>query len=332
MTRAPKAAGKGAKPEPSRPDISIVVPMYHEEDNIRLLHEAVVNALQNEDIDYELIIIDDGSKDRTFEIAREIANADPRVCAIGLRRNYGQTAAMVAGIQNARGRTIITMDGDLQNDPTDIPRLLALVDQGYDIVTGWRKKRQDGGARVALSKVANAIMARIMGVQVRDSGCSLKAYRAELIQHLPLYGEMHRFIPALSQVAGARLAQIEVKHHPRRFGVSKYGFSRVYKVMLDIISIRVLLTFARRPMLWSGSFTLLTLAGLIPLLIMPLVYRDLPMVPVTICLLFVASSLFLLAWSLVGQIFALTERGAMRFAEIGATLASRVSAPHVEAR
>jgi hypothetical protein len=165
---------------------------------------------------------------------------------------------------------------------------------------------------------------------VRDSGCSLKAYRAELIQHLPLYGEMHRFIPALSQVAGARLAQIEVKHHPRRFGVSKYGFSRVYKVFLDIISIRVLLTYARRPMLWSWSFTLLTLAGLLPLVVLAMVSRDLPIVPVTSCLLLVASSLFLLAWSLVGQIFALTERGAMRFAEIGATLASRVSAPYVD--
>jgi glycosyltransferase involved in cell wall biosynthesis len=316
--------------KPARPDISIVVPMYNEEDNIRLLHEAVAAALQDTGIVYELVIVDDGSKDRTFDLAREIANEDPRVCAVGLRRNYGQTAAMVAGIQNARGRTIITMDGDLQNDPTDIPRLLAMIDQGFDIVTGWRKKRQDGGARVALSKVANSIMARIMGAQVRDSGCSLKAYRAELIQHLPLYGEMHRFIPALSQLAGAKLAQIEVKHHPRRFGVSKYGFSRVYKVMLDIISIRVLLSFARRPMLWSWTFTVLTLAGLLPLVLIVSFSGDLPMVPVTICLLLVASSLFLLAWSLVGQIFALTERGAVRFAEIGATLASRLSPPSVE--
>jgi len=228
--------------------VSIVVPLYNEEENVARVHAAVVEALAPHDLDYELLFVDDGSRDSTYQCARELVARDPRVRVVKFRRNYGQTAAMAAGIETARGDVIVTMDGDLQNDPMDIPRLLSLIDEGYDIAIGWRKKRKDGGARVFVSKVANKIIARIMGVEVKDSGCSLKAYKASLIQGIPMYGEMHRFIPALSQLAGARLAQIEVNHRARQFGASKYGFSRIYKVALDIVSIRALLSYAHSPL------------------------------------------------------------------------------------
>ena len=269
--------------------------------------------------------MDDGSRDATFARAADLVALDPHVRIVKFRGNYGQTAAMAAGIQDARGDIIVTMDGDLQNDPLDIPQMVAIIYQGYDIVVGWRKKRQDGGARVFVSQVANRIMARLMGVAVRDSGCSLKAFRAILVKQLPMYGEMHRFIPALSRLAGAKLAQVEVRHHPRRFGVSKYGFSRIYKVMLDIVSIRILLSYVRRPMAWSrfllvGTFLLGTAALLIAVMGDGLA---LPMLAIAV--LWLSLSLFLLGWTVVGQMLASLSNKVSGYAELGARLSVGLS-------
>lgn len=178
--------------------VSVIVPVYDEEENVDPLYQAVDRALSGRDFDFELVLVDDGSKDRTYERAAALVERDPRVRVVKFRRNYGQTAAMAAGVEVARGDVLVTMDGDLQNDPEDIPRLLEQIEKGFDIAIGWRRKRKDGGARVFISKIANRIMTYIMGIAVRDSGCSLKAYRAELIKGIPMYGEMHRFIPASS--------------------------------------------------------------------------------------------------------------------------------------
>lgn len=306
-------------------EVSIVVPLYNEEGNVGLLHRAISGALSGFGKSYEIVLVDDGSRDGTYPAALDLVRRDARVRVVKFRGNFGQTAAMAAGIRHARGAVIVTMDGDLQNDPVDIPRLVGLIDAGYDIAVGWRRKRQDGSARVFVSRIANRIMARLMGVAVRDSGCSLKAFRAILIKELPMYGEMHRFIPALSRLAGARLAQIEVNHHPRRFGVSKYGFSRIYKVMLDIVSIRVLLSFARRPMAWPR--TPMVLAGGLGVLALALAHRggtlSLPMV--AIGLLWFSLALFLFGWAVVGQMLASLSPSVSGFAALGARLAPHSS-------
>jgi len=241
------------------PDLSIIVPLYNEEDNVRPLFEAIAEALAPLPVTAELLLVDDGSQDATFARALELPrDGKPKLRLIKLRRNYGQTAAMAAGIEHARGRILVTMDGDLQNDPRDIPRFLAEIDKGYDLVVGWRKARKDHWSRVLPSKVANRLIGWITGVPIKDNGCSLKAYRAELIKEIPLYAEMHRFIPAMASLAGARIAEIEVRHHPRRFGRSKYGFSRIYKVLVDLVVIATILDFTRRPMRWllgTGGLT-----------------------------------------------------------------------------
>jgi glycosyltransferase involved in cell wall biosynthesis len=305
-------------------DVSIVVPLYNEEDNVGLLHEAVTAALSAFDHSYELVLVDDGSRDRTFERAAALTICDPRVRVVKFRGNYGQTAAMAAGIQDARGNIVVTMDGDLQNDPLDIPQMVGMIDAGHDIVVGWRKKRQDGGARVFVSKIANRIMARLMGVAVRDSGCSLKAFRAILVKRLPMYGEMHRFIPALSRLAGARLAQIEVRHHPRQFGVSKYGFSRIYKVMLDIISIRVLLSYVRRPMAWARLPVMcMVIIGLTSIGV-ALMGGGLALPMLAIGTLWLSLAIFLLGWTVVGQILATLSTNVSGFAILGADLSNPI--------
>ena len=243
-------------PVPPHPvELSIIVPLYNEEDNVRLLYERVRDAVLPLGLAAELIMVDDGSRDATFARALELPRqAGPlHLRLVKLRRNAGQTTAMVAGIDHARGRVLITMDGDLQNDPADIPLFLDKIAEGYDLVVGWRHKRQDHFSRVLPSKIANWLIARVTGVPIRDNGCSLKAYRADLIKRIPLYSEMHRFIPAMASLAAPRLAQIKVRHHPRQFGTSKYGFSPIYKVVLDLVSIRTILSFSRNPMAWLGS-------------------------------------------------------------------------------
>jgi glycosyltransferase involved in cell wall biosynthesis len=240
-----------------RPKVSVCVPFYNEEQSIQPLHAAVVQALEPLGVPFEMVFVDDGSRDNTLAVAAQLAKHDPRVRVVKFRRNYGQTAAMAAGIEAARGDVIVTMDGDLQNDPRDIGAFLELIEQGYDIVVGWRHDRQDKlVSRKIPSRIANRLIAKVTGVPIRDNGCSLKAYRATLIKHIPLYSEMHRFIPAVANLAGPRIAEIKVRHHARKFGNSKYGISRVYKVLLDLMVIKTVASFTSRPMLW---FTLLSL-------------------------------------------------------------------------
>lgn len=232
-------------------DLSIVVPLYNEEDSVRPLYEAITKAMALTAVEYEILVIDDGSKDRTFDISTELCALDERVKAIRFRRNYGQTPAMVAGIDHARGAVIVTMDGDLQNDPADIPMFLDKVAEGFDIVVGWRHRRQDKlVTRKIPSRIANWLIGKVTGIPIKDNGCSLKAYRARLIKEVPLYSEMHRFIPAMASIAGARVAEVKVRHHARRFGQSKYGLSRIYKVLIDLLTVKTLISFASRPLYW----------------------------------------------------------------------------------
>lgn len=239
----------------------MIVPFFNEEDNIRRMHAAIVGALEPSGLRFEMVLVNDGSRDRTLDIAVEIAREDPRVRVVNFRRNYGQTPAMAAGIEHARGEVLVTMDGDLQNDPRDIELFLAKINEGYDIVVGWRHNRQDKlVSRKIPSRIANWLIGRVTGVPIKDNGCSLKAYRASLIKEIPLYSEMHRFIPAMAAIAGPRLAEIKVRHHARQFGQSKYGLSRVYKVLLDMLVIKTVASFTSRPLRW---FALLS----VPLLV-----------------------------------------------------------------
>lgn len=239
------------------PELSIVVPLYNEEESLRPLYGAITHAVAPLGISFEIVFVDDGSRDATVRIADEIARSDPRVCLVKFRRNYGQTPAMAAGIAQASGDVIVTMDGDLQNDPTDIGALLRKIDEGYDIVVGWRFDRQDKlVSRKIPSRIANALIAKVTGVPIKDNGCSLKAYRASLIKKIPLYSEMHRFIPAMASIAGPKIAEIKVQHHARRFGSSKYGLSRIYKVLLDLMVIKTVASFTARPMLWFGMLSI----------------------------------------------------------------------------
>jgi glycosyltransferase involved in cell wall biosynthesis len=234
--------------------LSIIVPLYNEEDSVVPLYRAIVAALDPLWLEYELIFVDDGSRDATVAKARELAAGDPRLTLLLLRTNYGQTPAMAAGIDYAVGDVLVTMDGDLQNDPADIPVLVEQIRAGYDIAVGWRHKRQDRLiSRRIPSRIANWLIGKVTGVPIRDNGCSLKAYRAEVIKRVPLYSEMHRFIPAMASIAGARIIEVRVRHHARRFGLSKYGLSRIYKVLLDLLTIKTLISSAQRPVAWFGS-------------------------------------------------------------------------------
>jgi glycosyltransferase involved in cell wall biosynthesis len=248
-------------------DLSLIVPFYNEEENVVPLYRAVVAALDTLGLDYELVFVDDGSTDGTVAQARQLAERDDRLRLLILRTNFGQTAAMVAGIDHAQGDVLVTMDGDLQNDPADIPLLIEQIRVGYDIAVGWRHERKDALiTRRIPSRIANWLIGLVTGVPIRDNGCSLKAYRAEVIKRLPLYSEMHRFIPAMASIGGARIKEVQVRHHARQFGRSKYGLSRIYKVLLDLLAIRTLIASAQRPMAW---FSLLAApAALISLLSM----------------------------------------------------------------
>jgi len=241
-----------------RPDVSIVIPVYNEEETLPHLRDALVEALDGMDRSWEVLLVNDGSGDRSAEIMDEIARGDGRFVAIHLRRNFGQTAAMSAGFDHARGEVIVAMDADLQNDPADIPRLLTRMDEGYDVVSGWRKERKDPFVtRILPSRVANWLISTVTGVRLHDYGCSLKAYRREILDDVQLYGEMHRFIPALAHWAGARIAEVEVTHHPREFGSSKYGLGRTARVFLDLLTVKFLLSYATRPIQVFGRWGLL---------------------------------------------------------------------------
>ena len=239
----------------TNPELSLFLPVFDEEENLRPMHSKIQAALDALGKTAEVIYVDDGSSDSSLEILREIAAADDRVRVISLRRNYGQTAAMSAGIDAAKGDILIPMDADLQNDPADIARLLKKLDEGYDVVSGWRKNRQDKLiSRKIPSKIANRIISWIGGVPLHDYGCSLKAYRRDVIQDVRLYGEMHRFIPIYASWAGARVAEIPVDHHARTMGKSKYGISRTIKVVFDLMTIKFMASYQTKPIYVFGTF------------------------------------------------------------------------------
>lgn len=238
--------------------VSIVIPTYNEEESIPHLYKAVKDVMESLENDYEIIFVDDGSKDKSFSILADIQGQDKNVVVIGFRRNFGQTAAVAAGFYYAEGAVIITMDADLQNDPTDIPKLLE-ASQSYDVVSGWRKNRQDRFINRKLpSMIANWIISKVTGVYLHDYGCTLKAYRKEVVKNIKLYGEMHRFIPAMANWVGASITEVETKHHPRKFGKSKYGISRTIRVLLDLITIKFLQGFSTRPIQAFGPAGLLS--------------------------------------------------------------------------
>ncbi|MGD9497008.1 MAG: glycosyltransferase family 2 protein, partial [Armatimonadota bacterium] len=244
--------------ERASPEVSVVIPVYDEAEGIAHLYDALTEALMGLDRSWEVILVNDGSTDDSAQRLDELAARDPRFVAIHLRRNYGQTAAMAAGFDYAGGEVIVAMDADLQNDPRDIPKLLAKLDEGYDVVSGWRKERRDTWlTRVFPSKVANWLISWWTGVKLHDYGCSLKAYRREILQDVQLYGEMHRFIPALAHWAGGSIGEVEVSHQPRRFGRSKYGLSRITRVFLDLITVKFLLSYATRPIQVFGRWGLI---------------------------------------------------------------------------
>ena len=232
--------------------VSVVVPLYNEEENVKVLNERLKEVIDTLGTEYEIIYVDDGSNDRTLNLLEDIQKADRNVLVLSLRRNFGQTAAFAAGFDFARGDIVITMDGDLQNDPKDIPRLLDAI-RDCDLVSGWRKKRKDTFLTRRLpSMIANWLISKVTGVKLHDYGCSLKAYRRDVVKNLRLYGEMHRFIPAVASWYGVRVAEIETTHHPRLRGKSKYGTSRTIKVLLDLITVKFLQSFSTKPMQFFG--------------------------------------------------------------------------------
>ncbi len=240
--------------------VSAVVPIYNEVESIPILVETIARVFQENQISYEIICVDDGSKDGSTNLLRQLAHTRSDLRAVLLRRNYGQTAAMAAGFNHARGQVIITLDGDLQNDPADIPLLLAKLDEGYDLVSGWRKDRQDAMVtRLIPSRIANWLIRKVTEVQIHDYGCSLKAYRSELVRDMNLYGELHRFLPALAFIEGARIAEMPVRHHARRYGQSKYGLGRTFRVLMDLATIFFMKKFLTRPMHVFGLFGLVAM-------------------------------------------------------------------------
>jgi glycosyltransferase involved in cell wall biosynthesis len=242
--------------------LSVVIPLYNETDNVDPAVEEVLGVLDHLSDSAELILVDDGSRDESGEKANRWQRRDPRVRVIELRRNFGQTAAISAGLDHARGQVIVLMDGDQQNDPADIPRLLEFIDQGYDVVSGWRTNRQDKLlTRKLPSRMANRLISSITGTRLHDYGCTLKAYDADVVRRLRLYGELHRFIPALASMSGAKVIEVPVNHRARTRGTSKYGISRTFRVILDLVTVKFLLSYLARPMQFFGRIGLLSFAA-----------------------------------------------------------------------
>jgi dolichol-phosphate mannosyltransferase len=257
-----KAPAKAVKKVTKKIDISIIVPMYNEEESLPHLVKSIKDTMSKTKLGWELICVDDGSSDKTVEVMKAEAKKCKEFNPLYLRRNYGQTAAMQAGFDNAKGEVFVTMDGDLQNDPSDIPMLLDIMKkEDADIVSGWRKNRKDDGFRTFLSRQANKLLSRVTGVRLHDFGCSLKAYRAEAMEDVKIYGELHRFIPAIVAQNGAKVIEVEVKHHAREFGESKYGnIGRMFKVFLDVLLLRFMLKYLHRPLHAFGMTGIVSLA------------------------------------------------------------------------
>jgi glycosyltransferase involved in cell wall biosynthesis len=298
------------------PDLSVVAPLYNESQNVAPLVEWIFEALSEYPRPFEIILVDDGSRDDTWNGVVAASGQDPRVHGLRLGRNVGQTAAMMAGFDHARGRVVVSLDGDLQNDPRDIPALVAKLEEGYDLVCGWRQRRQDKFLlRKVPSWVANRMIRRLTGVQITDNGCSLKAYRRELLDRVSLYAEQHRFIPALSASAGARITEMPVRHHARRYGESKYGISRTVKVLADLFTLKMITTFRSRPLLGFG-------AAAVPLVLGALVFAAAAVVAIErfpdfkatavvfpgAAMLFAAAAFYLAMLGLVAEVALNTER------------------------
>jgi glycosyltransferase involved in cell wall biosynthesis len=242
-------------------DISVVVPIYNEEENVSLLFEAITQVMSKQKKSYEIIMVDDGSKDQTLFILRAIQKKDFHLRVIKFRGNFGQSAAMAAGFEAARGEKVVAMDGDLQNDANDIPMLLDKLDDGYDVVSGWRKNRKDKLIlRKVPSKIANRLICSVTGVELHDTGCSLKAFRKNIIKRISLYGELHRFIPALAKLEGAKITEVVVNHHARKFGQSKYNITRTFRVIMDLTSLNLFIKHLRNPLRFFGGLALVSLA------------------------------------------------------------------------
>ena len=268
-----------AAQKPKDLQVSVVVPIHNEAENLTLLLDTIASSMRATNLRYEIICVDDGSTDGSTELLKQQALWRGDLKAIILRRNYGQTAAMSAGFNHSTGQVIVTLDGDLQNDPEDIPLLLAKLEEGYDLVSGWRKSRQDAAlTRLLPSKIANWLIGQVTGVQLHDYGCSLKAYRSDLIQDMNLYGELHRFLPVLAFIEGAKVTELPVRHHPRRFGKSKYGLDRTFRVLMDLLTIAFMKAFLTRPMHAFGlagiTSTLLGLAMAIYLAYLKLILNQ----------------------------------------------------------
>jgi glycosyltransferase involved in cell wall biosynthesis len=242
--------------------ISLVVPVYNEEDNLPLLYQAICEALSTIDQSWELVFVDDGSRDKSLSVLKKLGENDPEhVRVVVFRRNFGQTAAIAAGIDHSQGEIIVTLDADMQNDPADIPMLLEKLDEGYDVVSGWRKARKDTFVtRTLPSKIANGLISWVTGVHLHDYGCTLKAYRRDVLTGFRLYGEMHRFIPVYASSVGARILEVPVRHHERKFGQAKYGLERTFKVILDLFTVKFLLSYASKPIYLFGGAGIVLMA------------------------------------------------------------------------
>lgn len=251
--------------------LSVVIPVFNESENLEILIQSLRHALGNLPCSWEVVFVDDGSKDDSFNILEKYVEADQsHFVLVGLRRNFGQTAAIAAGIDHAHGDVIVLMDADLQNDPADIPILLEKIDEGYDVVSGWRKNRQDSFiTRTLPSRIANSLISWVTGVKLHDYGCTLKAYRREVLTGFRLYGEMHRFIPAYAGSVGAKIIEVPVSHHPRRFGKANYGLERTLKVILDLFTVKFLISYSQKPLyLFGGTGFFLMIIGFITLLVL----------------------------------------------------------------
>ena len=243
-------------------DLSVVVPLYNEEESLPYLVEQLTDALRPSGERFELVLVNDGSSDRTAEVLEQLSHEVPELVAVLLRKNYGQTAAMAAGFDVAQGDVIVSLDGDLQNDPADIPMLLAKLREGYDLVSGWRHQRQDAALQRKLpSRIANRLIGRVTGVKLHDYGCSLKAYRREVLSDMRLYGELHRFLPALAFIEGARITEVKVNHRARQYGSSKYGIDRTFRVLMDLLTVWFMKRFLTRPMYVFGFGGLIAMLG-----------------------------------------------------------------------
>jgi glycosyltransferase involved in cell wall biosynthesis len=240
------------QPATDAPQVSVVVLVYNEVDSVDPLHRELMGVMEGLGRPFEIVYIDDGSRDGSTERLGQLASRDARVRVVSFRRNFGQTAAVQAGIDNTRGDILVFLDGDMQNDPHDIPHLLAKIDEGYDVVSGWRRDRRDDATRVVPSQIANWLISRVTGVHLSDFGCTLKAYRREVIEDVKLYGEMHRFIPVFASMVGARITELPVNHRPRTYGTSKYSLSRTSRVMLDLITVKLLGSYSTKPMYFFG--------------------------------------------------------------------------------